>query len=442
VLGWLLRWVRDPYGVFGKLLARYGDPTLVHLAGTPGTYVTGCPEGVRAIIGADHHTVAPWRPPSLALLTEDSLFLQSGERHAATRRMLTPLFAGARQAEHAALMARVVDDGLARIQPGPASANDLALELTLRIILAAIFGAADEAQVARFRAAANNVLDDRGPVALYVPLLRRLSPRWKRITRGVGELRALVESEVRARRRTSEAAARDRTGTDEAAPAGGAPIDMLTQLLRVRKPDGQPLPDREIAVHLADLVVAGHETTTVAVAWACYELCRHPAVMARLCAELDGHPGSPTALPYLAAVCLETLRVHPPLVFLTREVTAPLQVCEHAVAPGQGASIAVPFAHRNPDVYPEPEAFRPERFLERTPRPESYLPFGGGSQRCLGATFAQQEMAFILAGLLGRFRIRLRRDRPLRPKPRVITVAPAGGVELILERRAAPTRAI
>lgn len=474
VLGWLFRYTHDPYGVFAKLLGRYGDPALVRLAGTPGTVVTGCPEGVRAIIGADHQTLAPWRPPSLALLTEDSLFLQSGERHQATRRMLAPLFAGPRQAEHAALMARVVDVGLARVEPGVVNANDLALDLTLRIILAAIFGAPDEAQVARFRAAACKVLDDRGPTALYVPLLRRLSPRWKRITRAVAELRALVRDEIAARRRApfdsglgrsapspyARGERRGETGTGEGEGAGtgtgegegegkrdgtgtgeGA-TDMLTQLLRVRKPDGEPLADREIAVHLADLVIAGHETTTVAVAWTCYELCRHPAVMARLVEELDGHRGSPTALPYLQAVCLETLRVHPPLVFLTREVTRPLAVCGHPVTPGQGVSIAVPVAHTNPDVWPEPHAFRPERFLERAPRPEHFLPFGGGGQRCLGATFAQQEMAFILAGLLARFRVRLRRDRPVRARPRVITVAALGGVELHLERRAARAPAI
>lgn len=436
MLGWLVRYTRDPYGVFTKLAARYGDPALVRLPDTPGTVVTGCPEGVRAIIGADHHTVAPWRPPSLALLTEDSLFLQSGERHQATRRLLAPLFAGPRQGEHATLMARVVDAQLAHVQPGRVRANDLALELTLRIILAAIFGDAGEARVDRFRAAAGAVLDDRGPTMLFVPLLRRLSPRWKRIERGVLALRALVREEVVARRAT----------TDLAAP----PTDMLGQLLRVRKPDGTALADREIAVHLADLVIAGHETTTVAVAWACYELCRHPAVMARLVDELDAHAArtragdrtSAAALPYLVAVCLETLRVHPPLGLLTREVTRPLPVCGHAVPPGHGVSIAVPLAHRNPDVYPEPEAFRPERFLERTPRPESYLPFGGGGQRCLGATFAQQEMAIILAGLLARFRLRLRRDRPLRAKARVITIAPAGGVELILERRPARVPAI
>jgi cytochrome P450 len=213
--------------------------------------------------------------------------------------------------------------------------------------------------------------------------------------------------------------------------------------MRVRRPDGTPLPDREICVHLADLVVAGHETTTVAVAWACYELCRHPAVMARVVAELDGSgAGSPAGFPYLVAVCHETLRVHPPLVFLTREVARPLTIRGHEVPVGRGVSIAVPLVHRNPDVYGDPERFRPERFLGRTFGPDEYLPFGGGAKRCLGASFAQQEMAIILAGLLRRFRIRLRRDRPVAPRPRVITVAPAGGVELVLERRSAPAAAI
>ena len=420
VLAWFLRYTRDPYGVFGELARRFGDPFLVRLGETPGTVATGCPEGVRAIIGAEPGTLAPWRPPSLAVMTEHSLFMQAGERHAATRRLLAPMFAGGRQADHAAVMQQVVDRELDRLAPGPVVAHDLALELTLRIILAAIFGDGDEGRVARFRAAAGRVLDDRGPTMLYVPLLRRLSPRWRRITRGVGELRALVADELRARRR-----------------AGGGGADLLGHLLRVRKPDGSPMADIEIAVHLADLVVAGHETSTVAVAWACYELCRHPSVMARLVAELDGHAGSPAALPYMQAVCQETLRLHPPLVFLTREVQRPLRVGGHQVPPGHGVSIVVPLAHRNPQVYRQPERFRPERFLGPAPRPEHYLPFGGGAQRCLGATFAQQEMAIILAGLLRRFSLRLRRRGVVRARPRVITVAPLGGVELVLERRTA-----
>ena len=429
VLGWFLRYARDPYGVFTALVRRYQDPFFVKLPETRGTVVTGHPEGVKAIISADNTTLVPWRlPATAAVLTDDSIFLQAGDRHHATRKMLAPLFHTARHGEHCALMARVVAAELDKVSPGPVVAHDLAHEITLRIILAVLFGAragaaptaADELRTDRFRDAATRALDGRGPTLLYLPWLRRRSGRWARISAAVTEMRALVQVEIDARR----------------ARGDSSDGDMLGQLLRVRRPDGTPLPDREIQVHLSDMVVAGHETTTVAVAWACYELCRHPRVMAKVVAELDQpRPGGAAGYPYLAAVCNETLRVHPPLVFLTREVARPLRVRDQEVPAGRGVSIALPLVHRNQDVYGDPEVFRPERFLDHTFGPAEYLPFGGGAKRCLGATFAQQEMAIMLAGLLTRFHIRLRRDRPVRPRPRVITVAPVGGVELILERR-------
>jgi cytochrome P450 len=258
-------------------------------------------------------------------------------------------------------------------------------------------------------------------------------------------MRTLVQEEIDERRAAPAAAAVTaaagtlRTGCPHAhtVPIG---TDMLEQLLRARRPDGSALTDREIQIHLSDMIVAGHETTTVAIAWTCYELCRHPDALARLTAELDSRPPPTDAaglaqLQYLEAVCNESLRLHPPLVFLSRTVARPLCVAEYEVPPGVGVSLVLPLIHRDPAIYPEPHAFRPERFLERGYGPEQFLPFGGGAKRCLGSTFALQEMMFVLAALLSRFRIRLRRDRVVRPRARTITVAPSGGVELILERR-------
>lgn len=458
VLGWLLRYARDPYGVFAALVRRYQDPFFVKLPETRGTVVTGHPEGVKAIVSADNSTLVPWRLPATEeLLTLDSIFLQAGDRHHATRKMLAPLFHSARQGGHCAMMGRVVATELDALRPGPIVVHALAQEITLRIVLAVLFGSpasaaavtSHEARVARFRDCAERLLDRRGPTLLYLPWLRRRSKRWARYNQALPEMRSLVQVELDARRGRGD----------------DGDADMLGQLMRARRPDGTPLPDREITIHLADLVIAGHETTTVAVAWACYELCRHPEVMARVVAELDGHKLAPattaaaagcphaggattvpaidgialTALPYLAAVCNETLRLHPPLVFLSREVAKPLVIRGHEVPPGHGVSIAVPLVHRNQDVYGDPDAFRPERFVGRTFGPEEFLPFGGGAKRCLGATFAHQEMMVIVAGLLTRFRLRLRHDRPARPRPRVITVAPGDGVHVVLERRAAAT---
>jgi cytochrome P450 len=457
VMPWLLRYAISPYRVWSALVRRYRDPVFVRLPETPGTVATGRPDGARAIISADASTLVPWRIPATeALMTNDSIFLQSGEVHRATRKLLAPLFQPARHSEHCAVMASVVAAGLDALDPGPIAVQELAQRLTLQIILAVLFGLRDGPRAARFHAAASQALDDTGPAFLYLRFLRRRGTPFARIAGALEDMRTLVQDEISDRRASGSAreATRlagpiDPTALPIGAPAGcprahmdpiGTGQDMLDQLLCARRPDGTALTDREIQVHLSDMVVAGHETTTVAIAWTCYELCRHPAAMARLVAELDSHPAPRDAaglskLRYLEAVSNESLRLHPPLVFLSRKVARPLRVADHVVPPGIGVSLVLPLIHRDPVIYPEPQQFRPERFLDRGYGPDQFLPFGGGAKRCLGSSFAVQEMMIVLAGLLTRFRIRLRRDRKVRPRARTITVAPAGGVEIVLERR-------
>jgi cytochrome P450 family 110 len=434
VLPWLLRYTRSPYRVWRALVRRYQDPFFVRLPETPGTVATGHPEGVKAIISADASTLVPWRLPATeALLTDDSIFLQAGDAHRTTRKLLAPLFQPARHDAHCATMAAVVDAALAGVAPGPLVVHPFAQRLTLQIILAVLFGLRDGPLAERFHAVAKRALDDNGPTFLFVRFLRRRASPFARVIDALEELRALVQDELE-RRRASSA---------RRPPAAGCPAgrDMLDQLMQARRADGTPLSDREICVHLSDMVVAGHETTTVAIAWTCYELCRNPAVMARLVAELDGHPVPRTAaalaeLRYLEAVCHESLRLHAPLVFLTRQAAKPITVHGHEVPAGYGVSLVLPLIHGDPATFPDPERFRPERFLERNYGPHQYLPFGGGAKRCLGASFAVQEMMIVLAGLLTRFELRLRRDRVVRPRARAITIAPAGGVELVIARRA------
>lgn len=479
VLPWLLRYVMSPYQVWHALVRRYRDPFFIRLPETPGTVATGHPEGVKAIVSADATTLAPWRIPATeALMTKDSIFLQAGDAHRATRKLLAPLFQPARHSGHCAVMASVVGAELDTLEPGPLVIHELAQRLTLRIILAVLFGTREGPRAARFHAAARRALDDTGPTFLYLRFLRRRFSPFARVASALEEMRGLVQEEIDERteatrgggagggaamgveRRSAEATRGGNWAggaTDSApreverpgcpfAPAPGAAADMLEQLRQARRPDGTPLTDREIQVHVSDMVVAGHETTTVAIAWACYELCRHPEVMARLVDEIDRHPApcdapSLAALRYLEAVCSESLRLHPPLVFLTRQVVRPLTVHGHDVPAGLGVSLVLPLIHTDPDTFPDPLAFRPERFLARGYGPEQFLPFGGGAKRCLGASFAVQEMMIVLAGLLARFRVRLRRDREVRPRARTITVAPAGGVEVVLERRSATERA-
>lgn len=412
---WLVRYAYSPYRVWDALVRRYRDPFLVRLPETPGTVATGHKDGVKAIISADASTLVPWRLPATeALLTEHSIFLHGGDAHRATRRLLAPLFQPSRHAEHCRTIGSVVSAELDAIAPGRIRIHELAQRITLRVILAVLFSLRDSSRVARFHAAAKRALDETGPTFLFLRQLRSRFGSFSRALSALEDIRALVQDEIVLRRTAPNADPHD---------------DMLSQLLVACRPDGVALSDREIQVHLSDMIVAGHETTTVAIAWTCYELCRHPAVMARLAGNLGDHR-------YLEAVCNEALRLHPPLVFLTREVAKPLTVRGHVVPPGLGVSVVVPLVHADPTTFDEPHAFRPERFLDRNYGPEEFLPFGGGAKRCLGASFAMQEMMIVIAGLLRRFDMRLVRDRPVRARARTITVAPVGGVEVTLGARA------
>jgi cytochrome P450 len=199
--------------------------------------------------------------------------------------------------------------------------------------------------------------------------------------------------------------------------------------------------DGEMRDKLYDMLIAGYETTAVALAWAGYGILRHPRVLARVTDEVDA-AGDDLAeidrLPYLEAVIQESLRLHPNFVLLTRKVAKPLELKDHVIAPGMGVSAAIGRAHLRDEAYEEPFAFKPERFLNRSYSPFEYLPFGGNVQRCLGAAFALAQMKIVLATLFRLHRFRLLRD-PVRPIARAATVAPARGVELeVLEVRRLP----
>lgn len=184
------------------------------------------------------------------------------------------------------------------------------------------------------------------------------------------------------------------------------------------------------------LLLAGHETVAIALAWAFYWLHRQPEVLQRLRAELRamGHPPSPDALvqlPYLRAVCAEALRLYPVVGGITRRLRQPMTLRGYTVPAGIAVGAALPLIHLDPTRYPDPQRFHPERFLERTYSPYEYLPFGGGARRCVGAAFAVAEMKIVLGSLLAQYRFGLAEDTPVTPVPRTFTIGPKGGVRMI-----------
>jgi cytochrome P450 len=242
---------------------------------------------------------------------------------------------------------------------------------------------------------------------------------WARFQRMQAAGAALFETELAKRR---------------ARPSQGE--DILSLMIASRKPDGSAFADAELFEQMMSLIGAGHETTASALTWALYHIHRDPSVKARLLDELRG-PSSPrdpdgiARLPYLDAVCSEALRLDPVAPLVGRTLRQAFTLQGHELPAGVSVGIGIVNVHRRADLYPEPDRFRPERFLERTYSAFEYLPFGGGARRCLGAAFAVYEMKLVLATVLRCHDLRLHRDAPVRAALRNTTAGPAANIEMV-----------
>jgi cytochrome P450 len=203
----------------------------------------------------------------------------------------------------------------------------------------------------------------------------------------------------------------------------------MSLLLRARFEDGSELSDAELRDELMTLLLAGHETTAMSLAWALERLARHPEALRRAAAEADAGGG-----PYTEAAIRETLRVRPVFAVVARKVKKPFELGGYEIPPGATIMPSPALVHHRPSVYPDPDEFRPERFLDSPPGTYTWIPFGGGSRRCIGAAFALLEIQVVLSTLLAS-------TRPLAPDPeaeaprrRLITLGPAQGAELVLEQ--------
>ncbi|RCJ21654.1 hypothetical protein A6S26_23015 [Nostoc sp. ATCC 43529] len=217
--------------------------------------------------------------------------------------------------------------------------------------------------------------------------------------------------------------------------------DVLSLLMSARDETGQPMSNAELHDELITLLIAGHETTASAIAWALYWIHRDPQVGEKLLAQLNqlGKAPDPTKivqLPYLIAVCNETLRLSP-IASLTvpREVKEPVELMGYQLDPGIRLYGCIYLTHQRPDLYPEPTLFKPERFLERQFSGYEFLPFGGGVRRCIGEALALFEMKLVLATMLSHYRLVLADLSPEHPQRRGVIFTPARGVQMILKEK-------
>jgi cytochrome P450 len=290
--------------------------------------------------------------------------------------------------------------------------------ITLDVILRAVFGVRGDDRLARFRATLPQLTEASG-VVMWLPFMRHnfgpWSPwaRFQRIRRAVDEL---VYEEIRLRRADPGMEERD---------------DVLSVLLQARHEDGSPMSDEELRDELITLLTAGHETSATALAWTFERLLRSPPALERLLGDLDDEA-------YLDAVVKETLRVRPVVIDVARVVKRDVEIGGWSIPAGTIVVPAIALVQLRPDLYPEPRAFRPERFLgDEQPPSYSWIPFGGGVRRCIGAAFAQLEIKTVLRTVLGRVRLSAPDPAPELQRSRHVTLVPSGDTTVVMEGRLA-----
>ncbi len=392
---------------------RYGDAfTVRYLVFGTGVYVAD-PEAIRQMFTGDQSDLhaGEANAPLAPVLGENSVLVLDGPEHLRQRRLLLPPFQGSAVADWRAVIAEVAEAEVDRWSPG----GELVMRermrgLTFDVICRAVFGVTDRERVERLREALLAVVDSSTMIMFLEGLrkdLGRWSP-WGRFIRRMQAADALIYEEIERRRRE---------------PAGSERSDVLSLLLEARDENGEPMSDVELRDELMTMLAAGHETTATGLAWAFDLLLHNPATMSRLRDELDGGDDA-----YLDAVVTETLRLRPVIDGAERTLKAPRTIAGWDLPAGIRVYPAIALVHRREDLYPNAGAFRPERFLEQGAKSYSWLPFGGGIRRCIGAALAQAEMAEVLRVVLRRVELAPAMPRTDQVVLRGITLAPRNGV--------------
>lgn len=436
----MVQWVASPLGYLDANARKYGDSFTAHLGSRFGAFVFfSHPQAIQEILTADARLFDAGRANGILmpLVGDNSILLLDGDRHKQERKLLMPPFHGDRMPTYGKLIVEITRQVMEQWRIGqPFRVRAATQEITMRVILNAVFGLSEGERYERVRQVMTEVLDATGsPLTsslLFFQILQQdwgsWSP-WGRFLRRKALLDELLYAEIRERRETLDPS---RT-------------DILTLLLSARDENGEPMTDEQLRDELITLLLAGHETTATALAWALYWIHKLPTVRQKLRQELDelGENPDPLAivkLPYLNAVCQETLRIYPvALITFPRVVNSSFTVMGQTFEADTLLAPCIYLTHRREDLYPEPDRFLPERFLERQYSPYEFYPFGGGNRRCLGAALAMYELKLAIATIVSEVDLELPDNRPIKPIRRGVTLAPSNNLQLMAkgQRRSA-----
>jgi cytochrome P450 len=424
-----LRWILRPLAYLRECHERYGDSFTVRLLGLESPIViVSDPAAIKALYSEPAHGVPPGRNAILEpIMGPQSLFLLEGEEHLARRKLMLPPFHGDRMRSFGPLIeeiARAEVDSWPLNQAFPIHAR--AQAVTLEVILRVVFGITDVSRRERLgKLLAETLAESSSAVMLIFGLLRERLGRtigpWRRFEARMSEVDQELYAEIATRRADPDLEDR---------------ADFLSMLLLARFEDGEAMSDSEVRDQLLTLLVAGHETTATALSWTFDLLLRHQTELRRLLESLaDGEED------YLKATIAESLRLRPLVPHTGRRLAKELNAGGLSLPVGTDITPAIWLTHTRADAYPEPFAFRPERFLGEAPDTYAWIPFGGGIRRCLGAPFAEFEMRIVLREVLTRCELRKADSEPERVARRGATFSPRDGTPVVItDRRPAPER--
>jgi cytochrome P450 len=357
------------------------------------------------------YTVAEPRQLMEPVTGPSSILLLDGAHHMRMRKLMLPPFHGDAIEHFAELIEEVTDREVDGWRPGQVvRTRSVAQRITMEVIIRAVFGIRDPERIAELQRVLPR-LSSPSPLLLLVQ--KDLGPRspWGRFVRLRDHVDRLLYAEIERRREDPERETRR---------------DILTLLLSARDESGEPLTDRELRDELITILLAGHETTATSIGWAFERLLRTPVALERLTAEVEAGEGDE----YLEAVVKETLRVRPVVPEVFRSPSRPIELGGYRFAAGTQLAASILLVQLDQELYPpDPDTFRPERFLDGAPEPYTWIPFGGGVRRCLGAAFATLEMKVVIATILSRARLRATRSRDERARFRGVTLLPSRGGE-------------
>ncbi|RUT04399.1 cytochrome P450 [Dulcicalothrix desertica PCC 7102] len=425
-------WLTNPLEFMEDCTKRYGDIFTLRIGPvfTPQVFITN-PKAIQQIFSTDPKVLDSGEAAGIKspLVGRQSMLALEGKPHQRQRKLLTPPFHGERMLffaqEIREITASVTDKWLLNETFSVLSSMQ---EISLQVILKAVFGLDAGERYDKLKTLLLEILNPKRPfvfILMFVfPAVQRdfgaWSP-WGHFLRLKQQIDEIIYTEIQERREKAEPERND----------------ILSLMMAARDEFGQPMTDVELRDELMTLLVAGHETTATVLSWALYWIYSLPEVRSKLLQELDNLGENPELnailqLPYLNAVCSETLRLYPvAMLALNRLVKSPIEIMGYQLAPGTLVIPCIYLTHHREDLYPNSKQFQPERFLERQFSPSEFLPFGGGNRRCIGLAFAMFEMKLVLATILSNLEMAVVGE-PVQPVRKGALLGPSKGVPMVV----------